>query len=184
MAMPRTVRILCLFSVLLVNTPLLGQSEVSGLEVGAPTYSIPVLDITGEYKGQAICYVCEFQDDPNVLAFFRDIGDETADFIVQLNDLYLQHKGSGFQAVAMVVAGEDAGAWLENLNASAEIEIPLTVFRRGPRDVAARLYELNPDAQNTFLVTVNRFVSANVADIEPDQFGRVADAASEMLAGR
>jgi hypothetical protein len=35
---------------------------------------------------------------------------------------------------------------------------------------------------NTFLVTVNRSVVANIYDIEPDEFNRVADATSEMLA--
>ena len=170
----RTVQLIGICSLLLLAAPAFGQSDISGLDVGAPTHSIPVLDITGDYQGQRICYVCEFQDDPNVLAFFRETGDETAEFIVQLNDLYLRHRDSGFRAVAMIVAGEDATAWLEALNESADIEIPLTVFRRGPRDVAARLYELNPEVENTFLVTINRFVAANVADIGPDQFDRVA----------
>ena len=159
-----------------------GDAVTSGLTVGMPTQSIPVLDITGEYKGEPICYVCEFQDDPNVLAFFRETGEETARLIVRLNDLYLQHKASGFKAVAMIVAGEDAKTWLENLGRSAHVQIPLTVFRRGPRDVAARLYELNPEAENTFLVTVNRVVAANVSRIRADQFDRVASAAAEVLA--
>ena len=167
--------------VLMLGSPASGQAPASGLAIGAPTASIPVLDITGPYKGQRICYVCDFQDDPNVLAFFRDTGDETAALIVRLNDLYLQQKASGFKAVAMIVAGEDAAAWLEELHQTANIEIPLTVFRRGPRDVAARLYELNPDVSNTFLVTRNRFVVANVSGIGPDGFDEVTDATREML---
>jgi len=155
---------------------------VSGLEIGAPTASIPVLDVTGAYAGQRICYVCEFQDDPNVLAFFRDTGEETADLIIELNALYLEHKNENFKAVAAVIAGEEAAPWLEELSARADIEIPLVVLRRGPKDVAVRLYELNPDVDNTFLVTVNRFVAANVADISPGQFDRVAAATDEMLA--
>lgn len=174
----------CLASVWFLGVVASAQAQVSGLDIGAPTASIPVLDITGPYKGQRICYVCDFQDAPNVLAFFRDTGDDTAALIALLNDLYLQHKDSGFKAVAMVVAGEDAGPWLEALDASADLEIPLTVFRRGPRDVAARLYELNPEVANTFLVTVNRFVTANVAGIQPDEFDRVAGATAEMLAKR
>lgn len=155
---------------------------VSGLSVGAPTVSIPVLDVTGDYAGQRICYVCEFQDDPNVLAFFRDKGEETADLIVQLNALYLEHKDENFKAVAAIIAGEEAAPWLEELNARANIEIPLVVLRRGPKDVAVRLYELNPDVDNTFLVTVNRFVAANISAIEPPDFDRVVDATNRMLA--
>lgn len=157
---------------------------VSGLDVGTPTASIPVVDVTGAYKGQRICYVCEFQDDPNVLAFFRDTGEDTAKLIVALNELYLSHKDEGFKAVAMIVAGEESKSWLETLNETEQLAIPLTFFRRGPNDVAARLYEINPDVDNTFLVTVNRFVTANVSAIEPGEFGRVADAAAQMLAQR
>ena len=155
---------------------------VSGLDVGAPTVSIPVLDVTGPYKGEAICYVCEFQNDPNVLAFFRGTGDDTAELIVKLNDLYLKNKDRNFKAVAMIVAGDTAKPWLEQLQAEKHLEIPLVVFRRGPKDVAARLYSLNPAVANTFLVTVDRFVAANVTDIGPDGFGRVADATATMLA--
>lgn len=155
---------------------------VSGLDVGEPTMSIPVLDVTGAYKGKAICYVCEFQDDPNVLAFFRDTGPETAALIVRLNQLYLAHRDENFKAVAAIIAGADAGPWLEELSAREHIEIPLVVFRRGPKDVAARLYHLSPDVDNTFLVTKNRFVAANVNGIAPDDFDRVADATATMLA--
>lgn len=154
----------------------------SGLGVGAPTPSIPVWDVTGAYKGQRICYVCEFQDAPNVLAFFRDTGEDTARLIEQLNALYVQHKASGFKAVVMIAAGKEASPWLEQLHAGGAIEIPLTVFTRGPRDVAARLYELNPEADNTFLVTVNRFVAVNIADIAPEEFDRVASAAADVVA--
>ena len=168
----------------LLGGVLLGQAQVSGLEVGTPTASIPVVDVTGQYKGQRICYVCDFQDDPNVLGFFRDTGSETAELIVQLNDLYLQHKARGFKAVAMIVAGEEAAPWLEELSESRNLEIPLTVFRRGPRDVAARLYKLNPEVENTFLVTVNRSVAANVSGIRPGEFDRVAAETAEMLAGQ
>ncbi len=158
------------------------QSSISGLEVGSPTASIPVLDVTGEYAGQRICYVCEFQDVPNVLAFFRETSDETADLIRQLDELYLRHKHEDFKAVAAIVAGEEASPWLEDLNASAGLEIPLVVLRRGPRDVAVRLYEINPEVDNTFLVTVNRFVVDNVSDIGVGEFNRVVDATELMLA--
>jgi hypothetical protein len=155
---------------------------VSGLDVGAPTVSIPVLDVTGPYKGQAICYVCEFQNDPNVLAFFRDTGGNTEELIVKLNELYLRNKDHNFKAVAMIIAGDTAKPWLEDLQARKHIQIPLVVLRRGPRDVAVRLYSLNPAVENTFLVTVDRFVAANVTGIGPGEFGRVADATTTMLA--
>jgi len=167
----------------LLGVAVLAAEIVSGLAVGATTQSIPVSDVTGPHKGERICYVCDYDKAPNVLAFFRDTSDATARQIVQLNDLYLKNKSRNFKAVAMIVAGESSKKWLEDLNRSTHLEIPLTFFTKGPKDVAARVYNLNPTVANTFLVTVNRSVVANVSDIGPDQFSRVADATSEMLAG-
>ena len=93
-----------------------------------------------------------------------------------------EHKDSNFKVVASIVAGPDASAWLEALSESAGLEIPLVVFRRGPADVAARLFELKPDVHNTFLLTENRFVVANIAGISPEKFGLVTDATHSMLA--
>jgi hypothetical protein len=155
---------------------------VSGLPIGATTQSIPVSDVTGPHKGERICYVCDFDKAPNVLAFFRDTSDATAKEIVQLNDLYLKNKSRNFKAVAMIVSGENAKKWLEELNRSAHLEIPLTFFTKGPKDPAVRVYNLSPAVTNTFLVTVKRSVVANISDITPEEFNRVAGAASEMLA--
>lgn len=179
------VRILGLLTAcgsMLVTSAVAFEDVISGLPAGAPTVSIPVLDVTGPYKGQRICYVCEFQDFPNVLAFFRGTGDETAELIIALNDLYVRNKNRDFKAVVMVAAGPEASAWLEELSASANLEVPLTVFRKGPADLAGRLYELNPEVDNTFLVTLDRFVVANVSGIEPREFERVSDATEQMLA--
>jgi hypothetical protein len=154
---------------------------ISGPPVGATTMSIPVSDVTGPYKGQLICYVCDYDKAPDVLAFFRDTSEATAKEIIQLNELYLKNKSRNFKAVAMIIAGESAKAWLEDLNRTAHLEIPLTYFRKGPKDPAVRVYNLNPAVANTFLVTMDRSVVANISDIGPDQFNRVADATSEML---
>src|ERR1700751_4292702 len=139
----------------------LGAEIASGPPIGATTQSIPVSDVTGPYKGERTCYVCEFDKAPNVLAFFRDTSDATAQQIVQLNDLYLKNKSRNFKAVAMIIAGESSKKWLEDLNRSAHLEIPLTFFTKGPKDVAERVYSLNPAAANTILVTVDRSVVAN-----------------------
>jgi hypothetical protein len=154
----------------------------SGPPIGATTQSIPVIDVTGQYKGELTCYVCEYDKAPNVLAFFRDTSDATAKEIVQLNELYLKNKSRNFHAVAMIAAGESSKKWLEDLNRSAHLEIPLTFFRKGPKDAGLKAYNINPGVANTFLVTSNRSVVSSISDIGPDQFNRVADAASEMLA--
>ena len=154
---------------------------VSGLAAGTPTPSVPVLDITGAYAGKRTCYVCEFKDDPNVIAFFRDADEQTADLIVQLDKLYRQEKKRHFKAVAIVVSGPDAKPWLEELRKSRNIEIPLTVLNKGSKDVGVKLYKLDPKVRNNFLVTRNRTVDTNFSDIEPNSFDKVKQATLTML---
>jgi hypothetical protein len=77
----------------------------------------------------------------------------------------------------------EAQPWLEELSAAKNIEIPLVVLRKGQNDLAVRLYRLNPEVDNVFLVNINRKVVANVAGIAPEGFNLVADAATKMLAG-
>jgi hypothetical protein len=171
-----------IWSGVLVSAVAFAADITSGLPAGTTTQSIPVMDVTGSYKGELTCYVCEYDKAPNVLAFFRETSDATAKQIIQLNELYLKNKSRNFHAVAMIIAGESSKKWLEDLNRSAHLEIPLTYFKKGAKDPAAKVYNLNPAVANTFLVTVNRSVAANISDIAPDQFNRVADAASDMLA--
>lgn len=156
-------------------------SVISGYEVGETTQSFTVIDVTGAYKGKRICYVCEFQDEPNVIGFFQDTSEETAEFIIQMNDLYKNNKERNLKAVAVIIAGKEAKPWLEELHESKNIEIPLVVLRKGKKDLAVRLYRLNPEVENTFLVSINRKVKANVSGIETDKFNLVADAATQML---
>ena len=98
------------------------RAEVAaGLAPGAPTPSVPILDVTGAYAGKRTCYVCEFQNDPNVIAFFQDANEQTAELIVQLDELYRQEKTKSFKAVAILVPGPSVKPWLEALSLSRTI---------------------------------------------------------------
>jgi hypothetical protein len=156
-------------------------AAVSGLAAGTPTPSIPVLDITGTYAGKRTCYVCEYKNDPNVIAFFRDADAETADLIVQLDKLYQQEKKRNFKAVAILIAGPDAKPWLLQLHKSRNIQIPLVVLSKGPKDVGVRLYKIDPSVRNTFLVTRNRTVDTNISDIGSSGFDKIKQATLSML---
>ena len=60
-------KLLILVSLLFATTAF-AADVVSGLPVGATTQTIPVTDVTGPYKGEKICYVCDFDKAPDVLA--------------------------------------------------------------------------------------------------------------------
>jgi rhodanese-related sulfurtransferase len=156
----------------------------SGRPVGAVTPSFRVLDVTGQYKGQSTCYVCEYGNAPTILAFFRKTGDQTADLIVKLNQLAEQMAKKNLKAVAVLVEGPDSKAWLEKLAQDKSIKIPLVVLVNGPKDLGVRLYKINTDADNTFLVNNKRAVIANFANVNDTTFQEVADASSKMLGGQ
>ena len=137
----------------------------------------------GPYKGERICYVCDFESLQNVLAFVSAPSDDAAKMIVDLNRLYLKHKARNFKAVVMVMSGSNSKKWLEDLNKSEKIDVPLTYFTKGPKDVGIRVYKMNPEV-TTFLVTVNRLVETNISGISSEQFSQVVDATEAMLAGK
>jgi rhodanese-related sulfurtransferase len=153
----------------------------SGRGPGAITPSFRVLDVTGKYKGTETCYVCEYGTAPTVIAFFQNTGDETADLIVKLDKLIDSRKD--LKGVAVIEVGPEAKPWLEKLAQDKRIKIPLVVFQNGTNDSGVRVYKLNLQAKNTFLVNDKRLVVANFANVSGDTFQQVADASAKMLGG-
>ncbi|HKV04252.1 MAG TPA: rhodanese-like domain-containing protein [Candidatus Acidoferrales bacterium] len=152
----------------------------SGRQVGAVTPSFRVIDVTGKYKGQDTCYVCEYGTAPTVIGFFQKPSPEAADLIVKLNALVESQKN--LKGFAVMIAGPDTKAWLEKLAADKGLQIPLVYLQRGPQDLGVRLYRINTQADNTFLVDDNRQVVSNLVNVTDDTFQKVADASSKMLA--
>ena len=154
---------------------------VSGREVGAITPSFVVLDVTGPHKGEAICYVCEYRGAPTILGFFQESGEETARLITKMNELAQKEQKKDLKAVAVMISGPENKEWLEQLAKEKGIKIPLVVFRKGKSDLNMKLYKLNPEAKNTFLVATNREVAVNLTNVNDASFGQVADAAAKVL---
>jgi len=153
---------------------------VSGRQVGAVTPSLRVIDVTGKYKGQDTCYVCEYGAAPTVIGFFNKPSDQAADLIVKIDALVKSHKD--LKGFVVMTEGPDSKAWLEKLAADKGIQIPLVYFARGPQDSGMRVYKLNPAADNTVLVNINRQVVANFVNVDDTTFAQVQDASVKMLA--
>jgi len=152
----------------------------SGRPVGAVTPSLRVIDVTGKYKGQDTCYVCEYGTAPTVIGFFQKPSDQAADLIVKLNSLVQANKN--LKGFAVMISGPDSKDWLTKLAQDKGITIPLVYLARGTQDTGMRLYKLNPEAQNTILVNDNRQVFANFVNTTDDTFQQVVDASTKMLA--
>jgi rhodanese-related sulfurtransferase len=153
---------------------------VSGRQVGAMTPSLRVIDVTGKYKGQDTCYVCEYGAAPTLIGFFNKPSDRAADLIVKLDALVKSQKN--LKGFVVMTEGADTKEWLEKLAADKGIQIPLVYFAKGAQDLGMRLYKLAPAADNTILVNDNRQVVANFVNISDSTFGQVQDAAVKMLA--
>jgi rhodanese-related sulfurtransferase len=153
----------------------------SGRPVGAVTPSFRVIDVTGKYKGQDTCYVCEYGTAPTIIGFFKDTGDQTADLIVKINQLVQEQSGKNFKGFAVLVAGPDSKPWLEKLAQDKNIKIPLVYLANGSKDLGMRLYKINPEADNTILVNDNRQVVDNFVNVKPADFQTVSDASAKML---
>ena len=55
------------------------------------------------------------------------------------------------------------------------------VFQNGPKDVDMKVYKLNPDAKNTFIVADKRTISANLVNLSDGTFQELEDASAKML---
>ncbi|MFZ0980431.1 MAG: rhodanese-like domain-containing protein [Candidatus Acidiferrales bacterium] len=152
----------------------------SGRPVGAVTPSLRVIDVTGKYKGQDTCYVCEYGTAPTVIGFFPKPSDQAADMIVKLNALVQANKN--LKGFVVMINGADSKDWLTKLAADKGITIPMVYFAKGTSDTGMRLYKLNPAAENTILVNVNRQVFANFVNTTDDTFQNVVEASTKMLA--
>ena len=158
---------------------LAAQSKaVSGRAVGEMTPSFPVLNVTGSHKGKLLCYVCESKGAPVVFAFFRQTGDETASLVRKLDELA---RKQDLRVVAVIVAGPGSQPWLEKFAEENGITIPLTILRNGKDDVAVKLYKLNSTVSNTILVSAKRKVTANLVNVNAQNFGMLTEAVSRVL---
>jgi rhodanese-related sulfurtransferase len=154
---------------------------VSGRQVGAVTPSFRVIDVTGKYKGQDTCYVCEYGEAPTVIGFFQKPSDEAAALIVKLNALVTSKKN--LKGFVVMVEGPDTKDWLEKLAADKGITIPMVYLAKGPQDLGVRVYKINTQAENTFLVNDKRQVESNFVNVTGDTFQQVADSTNKMLGG-
>jgi len=152
----------------------------SGRPVGAVTPSLRVIDVTGKYKGQDTCYVCEYGTAPTVIGFFQKPSDQAADLIVKLNELVQSNKN--LKGFIVMINGPESKDWLTKLAADKNITIPMVYLAKGTQDTGMRLYKLNPSADNTILVDNNRTVFANFVNTTDGTFQQVVDASTKMLA--
>lgn len=135
----------------------------SGLAVGDSPGAFNVNDVTGPSKGTSLCYRCQYGNRPVVAVFARDVNDDLAKVIKDVDALVEKNKAKDMKAF-VVVLSEDAEAVAPKLEALAKKEgiknVPLTTFdgASGPED-----YNISKDAFVTVLMWNKSEVKSNVA---------------------
>ena len=162
------------------------KSEVkSGLEAGESPNAFNVKDITGPSKGKTLCYRCQYGAKPVAAVFTREINDEVAALVKEIDAKVGENKGKNMCAFVVLLT-DDADAGAKKLSKLAEEQkiknVPLTVFdgTAGPAD-----YKISKDAAvnvmmwNKSKVKVNHAFAAG--KLTSDDVKKVAEDTSKIL---
>lgn len=131
------------------------------LEVGSGVGAFTVTDVTGPSAGKALCYRCQFQDRPVVSIFTRQINDELATLVKNVDQVVGKNQGEKMAAF-VVLLSDDPKSQEGELKALAKkhgiSNTPLTTFddKNGPPS-----YKLSKDADFTVMMWVDGELKVN-----------------------
>jgi hypothetical protein len=135
----------------------------SGLPVGESVGAYNVKDITGPSAGKSLCYRCQYGARPVVNVFTREVNDDLAKLVKEVDKLVEANKDKKMAAFVTVLA-EDADKIAPKLEEMAKKNgiknVPLTVFdgESGPPD-----YKISEKADVTVLMWSKHEVKAKTA---------------------
>lgn len=157
----------------------------SGLEAGASVAAFNVRDITGPSKGDTLCYRCRYGARPVVAIFARDVDDNLASLVKQVDVKVGENTDKQMKAFVVLLTenpDKDA-AKLEKLAKDQGIKnVPLTVFdgQAGPPE-----YKIAKDAQVDVMMWVGSKVKVNEAyakdGLKKEQVEGLVKKTSEIL---
>ncbi len=173
------------FALLAVAGLAIAGEVKSGLEPGESPAAFNVKDITGPSKGKSLCYRCQYGAKPVAAVFTREINDEVANLVKQIDESVGANKHKKMCAFVVLLTDDaEAGAkQLTKLKEDQKISnVPLTVFdgTAGPAD-----YKISKDAAvnvmmwNKSKVKVNHAFAAGKLTAEDAK--KVAGETSKIL---
>lgn len=157
----------------------------SGLKVGDSPDAFIVKDVTGPAQGTSLCYRCRYGNRPVVSIFARQVNDELASLIKQIDGVVGENKEKDMAAFVVLLSedADGAAAQLSELAKDKEISAtPLTVFDgiAGPPE-----YSISEDADITVMMWVESEVKVNHAlaagDLNEEKIKEIVSATSEIL---
>ncbi|MEX0791890.1 MAG: hypothetical protein WD045_02050 [Pirellulaceae bacterium] len=108
-----------------------------GLAEGAQPPAFVVTDVTGPEKGKDLCYRCKYGGRPTVAVFARQLDENVASLIQQLDAAVAKNSDKKMSAFLVMMSDnpEDHKSSLEKLATTRKIgDTPLTLFKdsQGP----------------------------------------------------
>lgn len=133
----------------------------SGLEPGTSVGAFLVKDCTGPAKGKTLCYRCRYGNRPTVSVFTRELNEDVAKLVKQIDDQVGKNEDKKMAAFVVYITDDAQGAQTQLTELAEKHGItntPLTIFTdaAGPDG-----YNVAKDAAVTVTMWVNGKVSAN-----------------------
>jgi len=157
----------------------------SGLDKGESPSAFNVKDITGPNKGTSLCYRCQYGAKPVTVIFTREINDEVAGLVQQIDEKVGANKDKNMCAFVVLLT-DDADAGAKKLSKLAEDKkiknVPLTVYdgNAGPEE-----YKISKDAAVTVMMWNKMRVQVNhafaSAKVSADDAKKVVGDTSKIL---
>ena len=157
----------------------------SGLDAGESPAAFNVKDITGPNKGKSLCYRCQYGAKPVATVFTREITDEVANLVSEIDKQVGANKDKNMCAFVVLLT-DDADAGAKKLSKLAEDKkiknVPLTVYDgvAGPED-----YKISKDAAVTVMMWNKMRVQVNhafaTAKLSADEVKKVSEDTKKIL---
>jgi hypothetical protein len=154
--------LLALTAVVALGTAAVFAAEnADSLSVGSDPPAFTVTDVTGPSAGDTLCYRCQFKDRPVVSIFTREVNEELATLVKEIDQVVGQKQGEKMAAFVVVLT-DDPASKTDSLKALASKHgiknTPLTTYEdaMGPPS-----YKISKTADFTVMMWVDSELKVN-----------------------
>lgn len=179
-------KLLTLVAIVALGTAVSFAAEDSDcLSVGSDVGAFTVTDVTGPHAGDSLCYRCQFKDRPVVSIFAREVNDELAKLVKEI-DQVVGKKQSEKMAAFVVLLTDEPASKTDELKALASKHgiknTPLTTYedKMGPPS-----YKLPKNADFTVMMWVDGELKVNEnfkkGQLSPQKVTQVVEKTDSIL---
>ena len=163
----------------------LAAEQGDRLSVGADVPAFTVMDVTGPHAGESLCYRCQFQDRPVVSVFTREVNDELATLVKQIDGVVGKNQKEKMAAFVVVLSdnpNSNTGPLKSLASKHGLKNTPLTIYddAMGPPS-----YKISKSADFTVMMWVDGQLKVNEAfqkgQLSPQKVAQVVQKTGSIL---